>query len=436
MKKIIFLIFICAQYGGLYSQNFNKSLTKEFIISLKTVNGDSSWFQQSLSLRAVDSSANFVMPSGYKNYKVWTVVLNRAQEYYERLREGKMSAAEFKELPKLYNIDTAKLFKGKLQGNRINVFTAIDSANKYIIIDANNNSSFLDDKRYAFPFVNRDVREHVNVLVARYDGKLKSTFLVPVTIEPFQNGADSRELEIELIAGSMRLGKVQINNKTYLIGFNNRNFGLESSNNIDYTVNIREVPVNENDVNEYNYLPYYDLDIGGSLYHIKKVTDGQLVMDFVKKLTDGGGRVGELAPAIEMPDVVTSKTFRLNLNSGKYTIIDFWGSWCVPCIEAMPMLVSAHDKYSAKINFVNIALEYNKDINKLKGVIAAHNLNWPQLWVDRHKIKNSVIYDYKVGTYPTTILLDKNGKIIFRGVGVDGLQHVLNVIDDKLAESN
>ena len=140
MKKLLVFVF-CIAYFSAFGQTFDGIQEKQITIPLKVINGDSSWFQQRLSAKIITDSINYTRPSKYKNYRLWTVILNRAQEYYENFLEGKMSAAEFNGLPKLYNIDTAKLFKGKLQGNRINILTAIDSINKYVIVDANNNNS-------------------------------------------------------------------------------------------------------------------------------------------------------------------------------------------------------------------------------------------------------------------------------------------------------
>jgi thiol-disulfide isomerase/thioredoxin len=132
---------------------------------------------------------------------------------------------------------------------------------------------------------------------------------------------------------------------------------------------------------------------------------------------------------------MTNKLFRLDIHSGKYTIIDFWGSWCGPCIEALPLLISAHNKYINNVNFVSVALDYQENIPKLKRLITENKLTWPQVWVDRHKIEGSLVFDYKVDSYPTTILLNKEGIIIYRGIGAEGLENVLKIIENKSVEN-
>jgi len=443
MKRICLCFWLYVLCYNVYSQNNHQYIKNQIIVPLKTIHGDSSWTKELLYADyhvIFNQPGDFIVPPGYKNYRTAAIILNPAQRHFENFHHGKMSADKFDRLLKLYNIDTTILYKGELHGNTINIFTAIDPVNKYVIIDANNNSSFLDDSLYTFPLKNRKPdKPQVNVLITKYNGKKMTTFSVPVRINPFDYGDEQtelgRSLEISLIAASMRLGQVKVNNKIYQIGLNNRTFGTTWSNNTDYWVQVKAVPLNKNDINGYIYFPYYDIDIGGYMYHVEKLTDSALILKFIKKRDNDGGSLYSTAPAIEMPDIMTNKLFRLDIHSGKYTIIDFWGSWCGPCIEALPLLINAHNKYVNNVNFVSVALDYEENVPKLKSLITENKLTWPQVWVDRHKIEGSVVFDYKVNSYPTTILLNKEGTIIYRGIGAEGLENVLKIIENKSVEN-
>jgi thiol-disulfide isomerase/thioredoxin len=436
MKKsiaFILLCFLCLKAQGQNAQQSSALIT----VPLKVINGDSSWMRQDMLTSTIDKPDNYILPGNYKTYRVAAVTLSRAQEYYERFHQGKITAEAFNKLSQAYNIDTSILYHGILKGNHINVFTAIDSVNKYVIVDANNNYSFLDDKVYVFPLKNRlPDTPKTYVSITKYNGNQKTTFSVPVYINAFDVNGGKTELEksldVSLIAGSMRLGEIKVNGKTYLVGLDNRNFGMEQSHNKDYHVTIRQSPLNENDINDYFYLPYENIDIGGNIYRIQQVTDEAITLAFIKKRENAGGGLYTKAPEFDIQDVMTGKPYKLDLHSGKYTIIDFWGSWCEPCIEELPLLVSTHDKYLNKVNFVSIAVDYSKNIEKLKGLITQNNLVWPQVWVDRHERDNNPVSDYKVVGYPTTVLLDGNGTIIYRGIGADALENIIKILQNKL----
>jgi thiol-disulfide isomerase/thioredoxin len=436
MKKEILFILLCILCLKVHSQNAPQP-SKLITIPLKVINGDSSWLREVMLSSAINNPDNYTLPANYKTYRVGAFILNTAQEYYERLHNGKMTAEAFAKLPKGYNIDTSILYNGVLKGNRINVFTAIDSVNKYVIVDANNNYSFLDDKVYVFPLKNHHIdTPKIYVSITKYDGKQKIELSVPIKIVAFeenisQTGFD-KSLDVSLIAGSMRLGQIEVNGKTYLIGLNNIHFGLTSSHNTDYHVTIRQSPLNENDINDYFYFPFENIDVGGNIYRIQQVTDEAITLAFIKKRENAGGGLYTIAPEFDMPDVMTGRPYKLDLHSGKYTIIDFWGSWCEPCIEELPLLVSTHDKYLNKVNFVSIAVDYSKNIEKLKGLITQNNLVWPQVWVDRHERDNNPVSDYKVVGYPTTVLLDGNGTIIYRGIGAYALENIIKILQNKL----
>ena len=96
---------------------------------------------------------------------------------------------------------------------------------------------------------------------------------------------------------------------------------------------------------------------------------------------------------------------------GKYVLIDFWGSWCVPCHTALPGLRKLYARYHDKgFEILGLATETSidawvKDINKLK-------LPWPQM-VDR-RVNSISQQQFAITQYPTTVLVDPNGKIIGR----------------------
>lgn len=95
---------------------------------------------------------------------------------------------------------------------------------------------------------------------------------------------------------------------------------------------------------------------------------------------------------------------------GKVVLIDFWASWCGPCIKEMPTVVEAYNKYRSKgFEIVGISLDDSKD--KWVGAIKTLGMTWPQM-SDLKGWGSELSAPYAVQSIPHTILLDKDGKVI------------------------
>ncbi len=127
-------------------------------------------------------------------------------------------------------------------------------------------------------------------------------------------------------------------------------------------------------------------------------------------------RKGDAAPAIESVNTPDGKPFSLASLKGKYVIIDFWGTWCVPCIQGMPRMKEYLDKYKGKLEIVGVAKEsdrgerWRKFLNEKPAFAWHHVLNTTK---DDHVLK------YNVAGYPTKIIVDPSGIIVDRYVGED-----------------
>ena len=101
-------------------------------------------------------------------------------------------------------------------------------------------------------------------------------------------------------------------------------------------------------------------------------------------------------------------------------VLDFWGTWCRPCVALTPSLKALHQQYAAKADIVSIALD---DADKVKQYLASNAIAWPNVAISKSQADNSLIEKLSVDTYPTFILIHK-GIIVYRGIGETGLKEL------------
>lgn len=99
---------------------------------------------------------------------------------------------------------------------------------------------------------------------------------------------------------------------------------------------------------------------------------------------------------------------------GKYLLVDFWASWCGPCRKEMPHLVDAYAKYKDKgLEIVGVSLD--QDADAWKGYLEKANMTWPQM-SDLKGWNSELAAPYGVMSIPSTVLIDKDGKIIAKNL--------------------
>jgi thiol-disulfide isomerase/thioredoxin len=99
------------------------------------------------------------------------------------------------------------------------------------------------------------------------------------------------------------------------------------------------------------------------------------------------------------------------VGKGKYVLVDFWASWCAPCIAEIPVLLETYNQYKGdKFEILGVAVWDNRDASLES--IESHNKPWAQI-VDTGAIPVDL---YGIDGIPHVILFDPDGKIVARGL--------------------
>jgi len=140
---------------------------------------------------------------------------------------------------------------------------------------------------------------------------------------------------------------------------------------------------------------------------------------------------GDLAPDFNLQDI-NGKEVRLSDLRGKVVYIDFWASWCRPCIKSMTYSQRLIQKYGED-EVVFLYVNMDEKTNLWQDYVATQDLKGLQLHA---KSGNGYLSDiaklYKVRQLPTFIIIDKNGKISFNKAGSPGNKVISNLIDGLL----
>ena len=121
--------------------------------------------------------------------------------------------------------------------------------------------------------------------------------------------------------------------------------------------------------------------------------------------------IGGIAPQFSAP-TPDGEMLSLQDAMGKYTIIDFWASWCRPCRIENPNVVKVYNKYHDKgLNIISVSLDKTGQRDRWLKAIADDNMDW--FHVSNLKFwQDPIARQYNVRSIPATFLLDETGKII------------------------
>ena len=137
--------------------------------------------------------------------------------------------------------------------------------------------------------------------------------------------------------------------------------------------------------------------------------------------------VGKQFTDLEEPDV-DGNMHKLSeyVGKGKWVLVDFWASWCGPCLREMPNVVAAYEKYHAK-GFDVVGLSFDNKKEPWVQAIADQKMPWTHLSdLKGWRTVASGVYD--VNSIPDNLLIDPQGKIVARGLRGEALQAKLKTI--------
>jgi thiol-disulfide isomerase/thioredoxin len=134
---------------------------------------------------------------------------------------------------------------------------------------------------------------------------------------------------------------------------------------------------------------------------------------------------GESKPEFSVKDI-DGKTHTAKTTNGKFLIINFWATWCPPCVKEIPELVDFYEKYSDNVEILGFDYE-NKTTNKIKTFINGFMVNYPIIMLENQR---SEFEKFSIQYLPTSFIYNPEGKLIeiYSGeLSADNLTEILNL---------
>ena len=119
--------------------------------------------------------------------------------------------------------------------------------------------------------------------------------------------------------------------------------------------------------------------------------------------------------------LLNNKTWQRNTNYN-YVVVNFWATWCPPCLKEIPELNKiANESDSLKIEVIGVSMD--QEISLLKTFLKKTELSYPStLYSEVNQ------YFGQIQSIPTTMIFDKENKLIYMNIGLETYQSILNSI--------
>lgn len=140
-------------------------------------------------------------------------------------------------------------------------------------------------------------------------------------------------------------------------------------------------------------------------------------------------KLGEPVPEFEMT-TLTGKTVTLAGLKGKVILLDFWATWCAPCVADLPKLLEVNNRFGGRDDFVMLSVSLDWDEQRLRDFVKERKMTWHQVFGETTGTQTATTR-YGVTGVPAVFLIAGDGKLIASDLTAEA---ILRVIQETLKD--
>ena len=137
-----------------------------------------------------------------------------------------------------------------------------------------------------------------------------------------------------------------------------------------------------------------------------------------------GLKVGDAAPEFEFAGIDGGRK-RLADARGKYVLVDFWATWCVPCVAKVGEVESLRQKYADRLGLVVVGANLDQDVQRAKEFLRDRKLRWEHALLGEWS-STDVPKRFAVSNVPTYVLVGPDGRIVAHEGSLDAIAAILD----------
>ncbi|HMP99858.1 MAG TPA: TlpA disulfide reductase family protein [Cyclobacteriaceae bacterium] len=344
------------------------------------------------------------IPEDWQEVKVDQLWFDARQFAYQNYKQGKLTQEFFDSIVESWQIN---LDKDELSDKPLNCFVLIafgrnKNGDLVYKLDSNHNFDFSDDDE-------KQINDLSNF--SKLDSLSKSSSIVEY--EFMHDGKIiKRDLPI-LIVQVFGRNLVWTMPEYAKTKFQDIEINVGDFSSIRY--NYPKIKIKRtDDFEKETYSLNEFLQVNEDIYQFKQIDFKNKVLVIEKMPADTilfSTQLGFNAVPFEGDEFTSKEKISLNDYRGKYLFMEFWGSWCGPCIQEIPHLKDLYNEVDkSKVDFIGIAEDTEEPLRK---AIDKYALEWKQILSDK---ENEIVKNYGINSFPSSFLIDPEGKIVAKNL--------------------
>ena len=149
-------------------------------------------------------------------------------------------------------------------------------------------------------------------------------------------------------------------------------------------------------------------------YYLKTI-ENKTIRNFITSQIDL--KVGQKAPYF-MATTITGDSISSDDLKGKVVLLDFWATWCPPCLKKMPLIKEIKDTHKDREDFVLIGVSRDKALEHQIQYLEKNAFDWIHIY-DGYRPMGAVSKAFRIKELPKYFLIDREGQLAFISIGAD-----------------